>query len=464
MAISSNFYSTPDAHKSFHLPVQQHRLPSSNPIKAQDSIFPNRTVAGQITRSVFKFLFYIHLSLISILIISLTLYALIFSSSSHTSKWHLLLPLLSSPLTAAIVGFTWQWITSCNPSKAIKAAFWLSPLLTFSIGIMFVYIESPLSLTSGVIALLSALIQSLYGCWVSPRFQYATKILSISIAFPPPARTRALGFSLVLIGIIFCSFIAGGIGFARAIESKTKLSPLFILLILVSLGWTMQFLKNVLVVTVSRIKYMYFACGVEIDTRVAFHDTVKYLTGSVSMGSVLVPAIGLFRGFARWMSLVGGDMDEFMFSCVGCYMGIASALVMCGNRWGFVYVGVYNKGFVQASSDTWEMFNRVGLEQLIDSDLTGSFCFLCGVTGGAISGLVSGIWTIVIHKSYASEVSIYAFLIGYFMCRLAMAWPQACVSAYYVAYAENPNPQTNNRFDSTIPTRLQQLQRSLALA
>ncbi|XP_028761327.1 protein PNS1-like [Neltuma alba] len=270
-----------------------------------------------------------------------------------------------------------------------------------------------------------------------------------------------LVFSSILAGILYCCFLVAGIGGAKAIESKTKLAALFILVILLSLGWTMQFLKNVLQVSVSRIMYMNFACGVHIDTRAAIYDTIKYLTGSVSIGSILVPLIGLFRGFARSMSLVGGDTDEFMFSCVSCYVGIASTLVRHGNRWGFVYVGAYNKGIVQSSSDTWEMFNRVGLEQLIDSDLTGSFCFFCGVAGGAISSLVSGIWTILLHRNYAAETSVYAFLIGYFMCRLAMAWPQACVSAYYVAYAENPNPQ-NNRFDSTIPVRLQQLQRARA--
>lgn len=45
-------------------------------------------------------------------------------------------------------------------------------------------------------------------------------------------------------------------------------------------------------------------------------------------------------------------------------------------------------------------------------------------------------------------------------CRLAIAWVQACVSAYYVAYAENPQ---STQFDSTIPVRLEQLNRSQAL-
>jgi len=278
-----------------------------------------------------------------------------------------------------------------------------------------VYIGYAPSLAAGVVSLVSALIQSLYGIWVRHRFEYASRILSVSIA-DPPTQSMRLAFSSILIGILYCSFMVCGIGGARAIE-RTKLSVFFILVILLSLGWTLQFLKNVLQVTISRVKYMHLAGGVIMDTKVALNDTVKYLTGSVSIGSILVPFITLFRGFARSTSLIGGDTGEFMFSCVSCYMGIASLLVTCGNRWGLVHVGVYNKGFVQASSDTWDIFNRVGLEELINLDLTGSFCFLSGVAGGAICSLVSGTWSIVIHKNYATEISIYAFLIGYLMVR-----------------------------------------------
>ncbi|KAK7290680.1 hypothetical protein RIF29_05271 [Crotalaria pallida] len=427
----------------------------------QDSSFPNRTtVARQIARTVFQILFYLHLSLIAVLVVFLTIYGLVSNSHDHhfhPMKWYP--PLLVSTAYAGIIGFTWQWITTRHPTKAITSAFWLSPLLTCAMGILFICIGSAVSLAAGVVALVSALIQSLYGCWVGSRFEYATRILSVSIT-SPPNKTKGLTFSSILVGVLFCCFLVCGIGGARAIEHKTKLASFFILVILLSLGWTMQFLKNVLHVTISRVKYMQFAGGVDMDTREAFSDTIKYLTGSVSVGSILVPIIGVFRGFARSMSLIGGDTDEFMFSCVSCYMGIASTLVTRGNRWGFVHIGVYNKGFVQASSDTWEMFIRVGMEQLINSDLTGAFCFLSGIAAGSICSLVSGIWTLAVYKSYAIEVSIYAFLIGYFMCRLAMAWPQACVSAYYVAYAENPQ---STQFDPTIPVQLEQLQRTQAL-
>ncbi|ESW23471.1 hypothetical protein PHAVU_004G049900 [Phaseolus vulgaris] len=429
--------------------AKQEWLSSTSPIK-----FTNTTPA----RKVFKIIFYLHLFLIAVLVTSLTTYGLVYASHSnyfHPKEWYP--PLFISTLCGGAVGFTWQWITARNPAKAIREAFWLSPLLTSAMGILFVYMGYAPSLAAGVVALVSALIQSLYGIWVRPRFEYASRILSVSIA-DPPTQSMRLAFSSILIGILYCSFMVCGIGGARAIE-RTKLAVLFILVILLSLVWTLQFLKNVLQVTISRVKYMHLAGGVIMDTRVALNDTVKYLTGSVSIGSILVPFVSLFRGFARSTSLIGGDTDEFMFSCASCYMGIASLLVTCGNRWGLVHVGVYNKGFVQASSDTWDIFNRVGLEELIDLDLTASFCFLSGVAGGAMCSLVSGTWSIVIHNNYATETSIYAFLIGYFMFRLAMSWPQACVSAYYVAYAENPQ---STQFDSTIPVRLEQLYRSHA--
>ncbi|KAK7286585.1 hypothetical protein RJT34_21684 [Clitoria ternatea] len=460
MAMLNNFNITKQS-QIIQAQFQQHRLPFQDPIKAQDSSFANRTtVAGQTARRVFQILFYLHLLLVAVLVIFLTIYGLVSDSHTHhfhPQKWYP--PLLASTACAGIVGSTWQWITARHPTRAIKLAFWLSPLLTCAMGIMFLFIGSAVSLAAGVIAFVSALIQSLYGCWVSPRFEYATRILSVSIA-SPPTKTNELTLASILTGILYCCFLVSGIGGARAIENRTNLAALLIFLMLLSLGWTMQFLKNAMHVTISRVKYMHFAGGFDMDTRVAFCETIKYLTGSVTIGSILVPIIVLFRGFARSMSRLGGDINEFMFSCVGCYLGIASLLVTCGNRWGFVHVGVYNKGFVQASSDTWEMFIRVGLEQLIDLDLTGAFCFLSGVAVGAISSLVSGIWSLLVHKSYAMEVSIYAFIIGYFMCRLAIAWPQACVSAYYVAYAENPQ---STQFDSTIPVRLEQLNRTQAL-
>lgn len=412
------------------------------------------TKAGQFVKRLFAFLFCLHLILIAALIIFLTVYGLI--STDHKHHFHPLKfypPLLTSTLCSAIFAFIWQWVTRSNPSKAIKTAFWLSPLLTCAVGVLLISVSSAESLAAGGVAIICALVQSLYACWVSPRFEFAIRLLSVSTAVPP-AKITTLLVQSILISILYLCFLVSGIGGATAIRSS--LNVLFISVILLSMAWTMHLIKNMLEVTVSRIKYMHFASGTHVDTSEAFRNTFKHSMGSICIGSILVPVLGVIRGSARGMKLLAGDTEEFLFSCANCYSGLASTLIMYGNRWGFVHVAVYNKGFVQASSDAWEIFRSVQLKELIDLDLTTSFCFLSGVAGGAICSLVSGTWTLAIHKSYATEVSIYAFLIGYFMCRIALAWPQACVSSYYVAYAENPN---STQFDSTIPVRIEELQR-----
>lgn len=396
-------------------------------------------------RRLFGILFLLHLILITALVIFVTVRGLR-SGHFHTVKWYP--PLLTSTACAAVLSLLWQWLIDLSTSKAFKTAFWLSPLLTCAVALFLLTIGSSVSLVVGIAALLCSVVLSLYGCWASPRFEYAIRVLKISSADSPPPKATSLILLSMLVGFLYSCLLVTGVGGARA--RRDKFAALFITIILLSLAWTMQVMRNTMLASISRVKYMYLGYGIDIDAHVALRDTIRHLMGSVSIGSVLVPVLGIIWGSARAMrliagkdqisiikhffvmlmfldifpklkkvstisSLVAGDTDEFMFSCANCYAGVASTLVMYGNRWGFVYVGVYNKGFMQASMDVWNMFRRTELEILIDSDLTGSFCFLSGVAVGAICSLLSGSWALAVHKSYATELSLYAFFIGYFM-------------------------------------------------
>ncbi|KAL0316656.1 UNVERIFIED_CONTAM: hypothetical protein Sradi_5543800 [Sesamum radiatum] len=412
-----------------------------------------RTNRSFVTK-LFQYLFYVQFLLITVLVLVLTVRGVLSAAHTHhfhPKKWYV--PVLSSTACAGLIGFAWQELTCFNPSRMVKATFWLSPLLTCAFGILLISIGTPGGVAASVIALISSVIQSLYACWVSPRFQHANKIVTVSIAHHPP-KVKAM----VLLSIIICTVYLGSLmsGIGGATATATEIDTLFIFLILGSLTWTMQIVKNMMLVTVSHIKYMHFASGTQVDFKTAVRNSAKYSMGSICMGSIFIPVLGVIRGSARSVNLVSGDADEFMCSA-NCCSGVASRLVAYGNRWGFVQVGVYNKGIVQASADTWEMFKRLGMEKLINSDLTSSFCFLSGVATGSVCALVGGGWALLIHKTYATEVSLYTFLIGYFMSRVAMAWIQASVAAYYVAYAENPQSQ---QFDSTIPDYIREIERS----
>ncbi|WOG98199.1 hypothetical protein DCAR_0417540 [Daucus carota subsp. sativus] len=408
---------------------------------------------GNFLRKLFQNLFFLQFLLIIVLVIFLTIRGLVSAHSHHFRPQQWYPPILGSVACAGVVSLSWQLMSSYNPSRTMRAAFWISPLLTCAAGILFVAIGSPGSLAAGALAIVSAVIQSIYSCWVNPRLDYSCRVLSTATAFSP-ANTSVLRFLAILASTLYSCFLVAGIGGASA--TRSALDKLFIFLILLSLTWTLHIIKNTILVTLSRIKYMQFAVGMDVNTKDALYETLGHLMGTICIGSALLPVLSVVRGSARAISLISGDTDEFLFSCANCYAGVASRLVAHGNRWGFVQVGVYGKNFGQASRDTWELLGRGGLEPVIESDLTSSFCFLCGMAGGSASTLVGGTWSLLIHKSYATEVSIYAFLIGYFMTRVSMAWQQACILAYYVAYAENPQ---NQRLDPTISSRIKEIQR-----
>ncbi|KAJ6862553.1 hypothetical protein NC652_039409 [Populus alba x Populus x berolinensis] len=91
-------------------------------------------------------------------------------------------------------GFHMAMVHFPHPSRALRAAFWLSPLLTI-----------------GVIAIVLALIPSLYACWVNSRFHYATKILSFIATSPPAKTTTLINLSIILSNLYSC-FLVSGIG------------------------------------------------------------------------------------------------------------------------------------------------------------------------------------------------------------------------------------------------------------
>lgn len=126
---------------------------------------------GNVLSNSFLYIFYIHLLLITVLVFFLVLRGVLSTVHTHhfhPKKWYV--PVLLSTACGGIVGFAWQAFTSINPSRAVKTTFWLSPLLTCAFGILLVLIGTPGSLAASVIAIVSSLFQSLYACWVTPRF------------------------------------------------------------------------------------------------------------------------------------------------------------------------------------------------------------------------------------------------------------------------------------------------------
>ena len=78
-------------------------------------------------------------------------------------------------------------------------------------------------------------------------------------------------------------------------------------------------------------------------------------------------------------------------------------------------IAAYGKGFVQASQDTWALFEGQEIEPVVDSDMTSAICFLTGVCSGSICVIMAAAWTAKVHQSFTATISLLVCFIGYLM-------------------------------------------------
>lgn len=368
----------------------------------------------------------------------------------HMEHWYPQLE--AAAASGAVFSCVWQAIIRRFPNFMVKGILWSSPAVSFTASMLLVSTSIPASVGVGVVLLVFSIAQALYACWVTPRMEYAATVLSKALAPTPTSKLvtdlHHPSYWTVLAAFVWTS--VWNLGIVGAISIKYGYAVLIIFGLLVSFAWTMEVLRNVLNVTVSRVIALFYMRGMQSDTMFSLQRAFTTMLGSVSLGSVLVPVIESLRVVARVVNLVEGE-DEFMFSFAHCCLRVMEFTFRFGNSWGFVQAAAYGKGFVEASRDTWDLFQARDLEPVVDKDITSALCFLSGIMGGSICVIVSGSWTLATHKSFTATISLISFFIGYFMSRITMAMPQACVCAYYVCYAENPD---NRLFDDTLRDRI----------
>ncbi|XP_026415264.1 protein PNS1-like [Papaver somniferum] len=351
-------------------------------------------------------------------------------------------------ILSIILAFTWQKAMRTWPSLTLKLILWCSFFTSLAAGILLLVFQKPSTDGVGVALIAFAIGNGLYACWVSQRIRFTAQVLEKSLE--PVCKFRDLNqptYWMLGLGFIYITLwvfaIIGALNF--------YFPPLVIIGLVLSLAWTAEVLRNVANITVSRVIALYYLRGMQCGTGFCFQRALSTNLGSACLGSLFVPAIEALRIIARGLNLLEGE-DEFMFSCAHCCLRVMDSIFRYGNSWAFVQIAAYGKGFVRASQDTWALFERIdNMEQVVDADITSSVCFLTGVCSGSICVIVTASWTFTVHKDYTATVSLLAFFLGYLLTRIGMALPHACVSCYYVCYAENPR---GTLFGDTIPKRL----------
>ncbi|XP_037443216.1 protein PNS1-like [Triticum dicoccoides] len=435
-----------------------------SPVYGNIAVPDSRGCCSGFTASVTKILFIMHL----VAFVAFTIFLGV-QASSHPNPTYKpfahFIPLASSVILSIIAACFWTILAVTNPAKAIKTSLWTAPVSALGCDVVILLVGDGEALGIGVLIVVIAIAAALYSCWATgPRLQHAAAVLSTSVnGAHLPFSASCLVLFVVLAAFGYMAFWTVAISCISAAEGHfMDFHIVYVAALLVSISWTMQVLRYFVYVAVARLAHAALAYGVRMPGGAveAFCGTMSGPAfGDICMGAVLVPVIAAVRSFARAINALSGSNDEFLFSCCqGCCLSVSEKLMGRVNRWGFVHVGARGKAFCVASRDVWSLFVLRGMAKLVDSDLTGSFCFLSAVTGGALASLVAGSWALAMdrdRKELALPISFYSFLIGYYMCRMMIAWPQACVAAYHVAYAENPQ---NPHLGTLIPDHLRELQ------
>ncbi|KAF7836085.1 protein PNS1 isoform X1 [Senna tora] len=430
--------------------------PRSTPIlQQQQSVTLN---SRRYTNRISLFLFLLHMTLAISLVCFLVfkgIQGLIQASDSIKRKekrvLHYFLPQVeAASLMSITLAFIWQKAIRQWPTIMVHFILWFSFLTSLSAGILLLCFQKPPTDGVGVSFIAFSIGNGLYACWVNRRIKFSTKILSLSLQpalnFPdlnhPTYYMLGAGFFWMSLWILA---VIGTLNF--------YFPPLFIFALVLSLAWTTEVMRNVVNITVSRVIALYYLRGMQASTHFCFLRALSRNLGSACLGSLFVPAIEALRIVARGLNLLEGE-DEFMFCCARCCLSVMESIFRNGNGWAYVQIAAYGKGFVMASQDTWGLFEKQEMEEIVDSDITSSICFLTGVCSGSMCVIVVAAWTAKVHQSFTATLSLLTFFIGYLLTRIAMAVPHACVSCYYVCYAENPE---NRLFDKTIKDRLSML-------
>ncbi|XP_028776297.1 protein PNS1-like [Neltuma alba] len=354
-------------------------------------------------------------------------------------------------LISITLAFMWQKAIRKWPTFMVHFILWCTFVMSLAAGVLLLCFQRPSTNGVGVCLIAFSVGNGLYACWVNNRIKFCCKILSLSLE--PASKFPDLNYPTYC--MLSASFLWMTLWTVAVIGALNfYVPPLIIMALMLSLAWTTEVMRNVVNITVSRVIALYYLRGMQSNTKFCFLRASTRNLGSACLGSLFVPTIEALRIVARGLNLLEGE-DEFMFCCAHCCLRVMESIFRNGNSWAYVQIAAYGKGFVQASQDTWALFQKEKIEQLVDSDITSSICFLTGVCSGSICVIVVAAWTAKVHQSFTARLSLLTFFIGYLLTRIAMAVPHACVSCYYACYAENPE---NRLFDRTIKERLELLE------
>jgi hypothetical protein len=237
--------------------------------------------------------------------------------------------------------------------------------------------------------------------------------------------------------IAFWAFTFVSILHATDNGSGSKLNGLAYFLLLISLYWTQEVLRNIAhTTTAGVVATWWFNPAATAATWPSFVRATTTSLGSICLGSLIVAVLQAIRQVVREAV---NSRECGMLSCfLLCLLDWIESLVRYFNMYAYTRVAIYGLDYVQSAKETWQMFVDRGFEVIVNGDLTGMVLGMGALIGGVVTGVVCGIWARAMDVYAWIFVAIIAFVIGYVMVYLIMTVIHSAVATTYVVWSEDP--------------------------
>ncbi|PKI61936.1 hypothetical protein CRG98_017662 [Punica granatum] len=297
----------------------------------------------------------------------------------------------------------------------------------------------------GVAFAVGAALQFLYVISVIDRLPFTMLVLQKAVKMVwtlPEVMRVAYAFMLVmLLWMAIWSFGVAGV-VASGMDDQKRWWLLVVLS--VSLFWTGAVLCNTVHVIVSGMVFLVLIHGGRQSSTMpqnSLMNSLRYAVttsfGSICYGSLFTAAIRTLRWEIRgFRSKIGNN--ECLLCCVDFLFNLVETLVRFFNKYAYVQIAVYGKGFNHSARDAWELFQSTGVEALVAYDCSGAVLLMGSVLGGLISGTCAGVWAWTKASDSVVMVGPTSMLMGMVLVGVAMVVVESAVTSIYICYAEDP--------------------------
>ncbi|XP_039042280.1 CTL-like protein DDB_G0274487 [Hibiscus syriacus] len=320
----------------------------------------------------------------------------------------------------------------------------------------------------GVAFATGAAVQFLYVIAVIDRLPFTMLVLqkAVKLVWSLPEVMR-VAYAFIAVMLLWMGIWSFGISGVVA-SSRGDLGRWWLLVVLsVNLFWTGAVLCNTVHVIVSGLVFLVLIHGGRNASSMPPNSLMKSLRyaittsfGSICYGSLFTAAIRTLRWEIRgFRSKIGNN--ECLLCCVDFLFQLVETLVRFFNKYAYVQIAIYGKGFNRSARDAWELFQSIGVEALVAYDCSGAVLLMGTILGGLITGTCAGVWTWITWKDRVIMVGSTAMLMGMVLVGLAMVVVESAVTSIYICYAEDPSlirrwdHQFFNQMSETLHQRLQ---------